>query len=169
MSNEPASHYTDTKRLLTLYSLAASQHVVPLRTSDDLVADLWDSDEELDRFLAAVREDRRADLAGATSASTPTSRPCCRRDEPQSGSLRSSPDSESGPPSSRSVSCGSGPRSASGVHRPTPASSDGFCRSEYFPTTTTSPERGDAWPLMRNSGAVPSTKRRLDRGLLHSL
>jgi hypothetical protein len=63
MSNEPASHYTDTKRSLTLYSLAASQHVVPLRTSDDLVADLWDSDEELDRFLAAVREDRRADLA----------------------------------------------------------------------------------------------------------
>ena len=62
MSNEPAHPNSGGSRSLTLDSLAASQHVPPLRTPDDLLADLWDSDEEIDRFLTAVREDRRADL-----------------------------------------------------------------------------------------------------------
>ena len=63
MSNEPAGHHTDTNRSRTLEALAASQHALPLRTLDELLADVWNSDEELDQFLAAVREDRRADLA----------------------------------------------------------------------------------------------------------
>jgi hypothetical protein len=63
MSNEPVSHGAATDRSLTLDALAESRHIAPLRTAGDLLADVWDSDEELDRFLAAVREDRQADLA----------------------------------------------------------------------------------------------------------
>jgi hypothetical protein len=48
---------------MTLDALAVSQHVGSLESADDLATDLWESDEELDRFLSTVREDRRVDLA----------------------------------------------------------------------------------------------------------
>jgi hypothetical protein len=63
MSNEPANHRTDTARSESRDRLALSQDVVPLQSSRDLLVELWDSDEELERFLAAIREDRRVDLA----------------------------------------------------------------------------------------------------------
>jgi hypothetical protein len=62
-SSEPAENRTDTARSESLDPLAASQDVVQLQSSSDLLVELWDPHEELERFLSAVREDRRVDLA----------------------------------------------------------------------------------------------------------
>jgi hypothetical protein len=43
--------------------LAGQQGVRPFRASDDVRADLWDSDEEFEAFLADVRASRQDDLA----------------------------------------------------------------------------------------------------------
>jgi hypothetical protein len=44
--------------------LARQQGVRPVRSFEDMrAADLWDSDEEFDAFLADVRASRQADLA----------------------------------------------------------------------------------------------------------
>ena len=63
MSDERASRDAVREGPLTLDALAAVQHVQPLRSAADLLADVWESDDELDRFVASVREDRRADRA----------------------------------------------------------------------------------------------------------
>lgn len=42
--------------------LARQQGVRPFTSADDVRADLWDSDEELDAFLADVRAARQADV-----------------------------------------------------------------------------------------------------------
>ena len=42
--------------------LARQQGVRPIRRGQDMTADLWDSDEEFDAFLADLRASRRADL-----------------------------------------------------------------------------------------------------------
>ena len=42
--------------------LARQQGVTPVVPVEDMRADLWDSDEELDAFLADVRSSRQADL-----------------------------------------------------------------------------------------------------------
>jgi hypothetical protein len=47
---------------VTLRELAQRQGVRPIRSADDLAADgAFESDEELDEFLAALAEWRRAD------------------------------------------------------------------------------------------------------------
>lgn len=46
---------------VTLRELARQQGVRPIRSAEDLAADVFESDEELDEFLAAVAEWRRAD------------------------------------------------------------------------------------------------------------
>jgi uncharacterized protein (DUF2384 family) len=46
---------------VTLRALARQQGVRPIRSAEDLAADVFESDEELDEFLAAVAEWRRAD------------------------------------------------------------------------------------------------------------
>ncbi len=46
---------------LTLRELARQQGVRPIRSAEDLAAEVFESDEELDEFLAAVAEWRRAD------------------------------------------------------------------------------------------------------------
>lgn len=46
-----------------LDALAGQQGVVPVASVADLSADIWDSDEELDAFLAQLRRWRNADLA----------------------------------------------------------------------------------------------------------
>ena len=46
---------------VTLRELARRQGVRPIRSAEDLAADVFESDEELDEFLAAVAEWRRAD------------------------------------------------------------------------------------------------------------
>jgi hypothetical protein len=43
--------------------MAAEQGVRPIASADELVGDLWESDEELNEFLAEVRRWRNADLA----------------------------------------------------------------------------------------------------------
>ncbi len=43
--------------------LARQQGVRPITSVDDLRADLFDSDDELDEFLADVRTSRQANLA----------------------------------------------------------------------------------------------------------
>jgi hypothetical protein len=45
-----------------LDALAAQQGVGPVASVADLSADIWDSDEELDAFLAQLRPWRNADL-----------------------------------------------------------------------------------------------------------
>ena len=42
--------------------LARQQGVRPVRRGQDMTADLWDSDEEFDAFLADLRASRQADL-----------------------------------------------------------------------------------------------------------
>ena len=44
----------------TLDELAAIQRIAPVDSLDDLAADLWESDEELDAFLADVQRSRHA-------------------------------------------------------------------------------------------------------------
>lgn len=48
---------------VSLRELARRQGVKPVESADDLAADVFDSDEELDEFLAAVAEWRRAEFA----------------------------------------------------------------------------------------------------------
>ena len=47
----------------TLEELVRSQHAQPVTDSDELVEDIWESDEELDAFLADLRAARNASLA----------------------------------------------------------------------------------------------------------
>ena len=47
---------------VSIEELARQQGVGPVRSFDDVRADVWDSDEELDAFLADVRASRQADL-----------------------------------------------------------------------------------------------------------
>lgn len=47
----------------TIEELARIQHAQPVADPDDLVADIWESDEELDAFLADLRAARNASLA----------------------------------------------------------------------------------------------------------
>lgn len=47
----------------TLEELRLRQGVRRRQSVDDMAADLWESDEELDAFLADVRASRNADLA----------------------------------------------------------------------------------------------------------
>ena len=42
--------------------LARQQGVRPFESGEDVTADLWDSDEEFDAFLADVRASRQADV-----------------------------------------------------------------------------------------------------------
>jgi len=50
-------------RPLSVDELARQQGVRPVRSLDEMRADLWDSDDELEAFLADLRASRRADLA----------------------------------------------------------------------------------------------------------
>ncbi len=51
------------RSLVSLDELARRKHVQPIRSAEDLAQDdVFDSDEELDAFLAHVYAARRADL-----------------------------------------------------------------------------------------------------------
>jgi hypothetical protein len=47
---------------VSIEELARQQGVQPVRSFEDVRADLWDTDEEFDAFLADVRASRQADL-----------------------------------------------------------------------------------------------------------
>lgn len=63
MFDESESVHVAHERSLALAALAASQHVAPTTSVDDLALDVWESDEELDAFLDDVRSSRHADVA----------------------------------------------------------------------------------------------------------
>ena len=47
---------------VSVAELARQQGVRPIQPGQDMSADLWDSDEEFDAFLADVHASRQADL-----------------------------------------------------------------------------------------------------------
>ncbi len=47
---------------VSVEELARQQGVRPVRSFEQMRADLWDSDAEFDAFLADLRESRQADL-----------------------------------------------------------------------------------------------------------
>ncbi len=47
---------------VSIEELARQQGVRPVRSFDDVRANLWDTDEEFEAFLADVRASRHADL-----------------------------------------------------------------------------------------------------------
>ena len=47
---------------ISVAELARQQGVRPIQPGQDMSADLWDSDEEFDAFLADVHASRQADL-----------------------------------------------------------------------------------------------------------
>ena len=47
---------------VSVEDLARQQGVRPVQSFEDMRADLWDSDSELDAFLADLRESRQADI-----------------------------------------------------------------------------------------------------------
>lgn len=49
--------------LATIDDLARAQHAQPVKDPQELVADVWESDEELGAFLADLRASRNASLA----------------------------------------------------------------------------------------------------------
>ena len=48
---------------LSIDQLAQLQNTAPVRDVSELGADIWDSDEELDAFLADLRASRHASLS----------------------------------------------------------------------------------------------------------
>jgi hypothetical protein len=52
-----------TETTSVLDELARDQHATPVRDIAELRADVWDSDEELDEFLADWRASRDASLS----------------------------------------------------------------------------------------------------------
>ena len=62
MSGTDFSGLLPGSRPQSVDELARQQGVVPFKPGDDVSADLWDSDEEFDEFLADLYASRRADL-----------------------------------------------------------------------------------------------------------
>jgi hypothetical protein len=62
MSGKDFSKLLPGARTVSVEELARQQGVSPVASVEDMRADLWDSDEELDSFLADVRASRQADL-----------------------------------------------------------------------------------------------------------
>jgi hypothetical protein len=50
-------------RLATIEDLARAQHAEPVADPEELAADIWESDAELEAFLADLRAARNASLA----------------------------------------------------------------------------------------------------------
>lgn len=63
MSEQPADHGISAAESLTLEELARAQGARPIADVSELEAEVWDSIEELEEFLAALRASRRASLA----------------------------------------------------------------------------------------------------------
>ena len=47
----------------SIEELARSQHASPIVDAEELAADIWESDEELDAFLADLRSSRDTSIA----------------------------------------------------------------------------------------------------------
>ena len=62
MASDPAPAPLRSIRRVTIEELAAAQAVKPMESTDEWAADIFESDEELDAFLAYVRVSRAAGL-----------------------------------------------------------------------------------------------------------
>jgi len=62
MSGKDFSKLLPGARTVSVEELARQQGVSPVVWVEDMRADLWDSDEELEAFVADVRASRQADL-----------------------------------------------------------------------------------------------------------
>lgn len=62
MSDDHVTWLLRMPPLVPIAELARQQGVRPIGPDDDMSADLWDSDEEFDAFLADVRASRQAIL-----------------------------------------------------------------------------------------------------------
>ena len=63
VSQAHPDHEPMANRLATIEDLARAQHVEPVADPEDLAADIWESDAELQAFLADLRAARNASLA----------------------------------------------------------------------------------------------------------
>ncbi|SQE00859.1 MULTISPECIES: hypothetical protein [Frankiaceae] len=65
MSTPEIGHplYPPLRPAVTVEELLAARGTQPIRSLDDLAADTFDSDEELDEFLAFTYAERRRDVA----------------------------------------------------------------------------------------------------------
>ena len=63
MAHQPAPAPRPSPRRVTIEQLTATQYVQPMSSTDDWAADIFQSDEELDAFLADMRASRDAFLA----------------------------------------------------------------------------------------------------------
>ncbi|MFD8751302.1 hypothetical protein ACFV0O_10030 [Kitasatospora sp. NPDC059577] len=55
--------YPSVRPRVTVEELLAAKNTQPIRSLDDLQADTFESDEELDEFLAFVRAERQRNVA----------------------------------------------------------------------------------------------------------
>jgi len=62
MSGRDFSRFLPGARSASVEELARQQGVRPVVSLEDMRADLWESDEELEEFLADVRASRQADV-----------------------------------------------------------------------------------------------------------
>ncbi len=65
MSTPDADHpaYPPTRPRLSVEELLAAKNTQPIRSLDDLTADTFESDEELEAFLAFIHAERHRDVA----------------------------------------------------------------------------------------------------------
>lgn len=63
MTEQRIDQHPEPGRRPSLDELARAQGLRPVESVDELALDVWESDEELDAFLADVRSSRDADLA----------------------------------------------------------------------------------------------------------
>ena len=63
MAAEPAPAPLRSTGRVTIEELAAAQGVMPMESNEEWVAEIFESDEELEAFLADVRSSRNASLA----------------------------------------------------------------------------------------------------------
>ncbi|SFN23720.1 hypothetical protein SAMN04487980_1014121 [Streptomyces sp. cf124] len=65
MSTPDADHpvYPPIRPLLSVEELLAAKNTQPIRSLDDLAADTFESDEELEEFLAFTYAERHRDVA----------------------------------------------------------------------------------------------------------
>ncbi|HVM13226.1 MAG TPA: hypothetical protein VM287_02740 [Egibacteraceae bacterium] len=63
MSEQPSGAPIVPSTPLSIDQLAQLQNTAPVRDVSELGADIWDSDEELDAFLADLRASRHASLS----------------------------------------------------------------------------------------------------------
>jgi hypothetical protein len=63
MSEQPSGSPIVPSTPLTIDDLARIENATPVRDVRELMADIWETEEEMDAFLADLRASRRASLS----------------------------------------------------------------------------------------------------------